>query len=593
MLQLHMQSTALNKRNILTKLTFAIVTCLVCYALPCCSDIKNKTETQDAGRADREGTDRAGSQSDVSLEDEGSDSARLSDTGLDTEDRMVCDGDHEPSQRRIAVESGTVVGIVDGETDAFLGIPFAKPPVGDLRWASPQPLGCFVGGVLQADHYGSRCTQLTEDQQSTVGEEDCLQLNIWTPSSRSEPLPVLFFIHGGGHSIGSGIEPLCRGAELSAFGEGSVVVTTNYRLGALGFLLHADIPTNLGLRDQVAALGWVQRNIAAFGGDPSRVMVFGESAGAVDACALMGIPEADGLFQRAIVQSGSCRQLSRTVYAPVSENFITHSGCAGEPDELACLRALPADEIVRTEPTGFPDVAGLKKGWSPFVDGDFLPRATEQRWAAGESGGISAVVIGSNRDETAASVPLTLTERQYELLVRSVAPLPSLAEQVLALYPVSDYTSPTEAYIALTSELKFNCTARRAASAASVALDSRLYMFSYDEYRTLAVLGQQPRATHGLELVPIFGNFDSLSVGGFNYRPNDTDRQISEEMMARWTGFARSGVPAAPDAVSWPVMDSDNQSDGDYLVLDTPSHLGDGEYPDERCDFWDGFLSGL
>jgi len=473
---------------------------------------------------------------------------------------------------------------VDGETDAFLGIPYAKPPVGDLRWAEPQPVGCLEGELV-ADSFGPRCTQLAEDQQSTVGEEDCLQLNVWTPGARSEPLPVLLFIHGGGHAIGSAVDPLYRGAALAAFGQGAVVVTINYRLGALGFLLHPEVPANLGLRDQVAALQWVQRNIAAFGGDPSRVTVFGESAGAVSTCTLMGVPAADGLFQRGIVQSGSCRQRGAALYAPMSQTFLANTGCAGAPDELACLRALPAEQLVRTEPTGFPDVASISQGWSPHVDGVFLPRTTEQRWAAGDPGGTSAVIIGSNRDETAASVLPNLTEQQYESLIRAALPLPTLADQVLEQYPVSDFASASDAYIALSSEVKFICSARRAARAAIGALDSRLYMFSYDGYTIPAVLNREPKAIHGLELVFIFGNFDALELGGFSYRPNDTDRQMSAELMARWTGFARDGVPAAPLALDWPLV-----NDGDYLVLDTPSHPGAGDFPDARCDFWDALL---
>jgi para-nitrobenzyl esterase len=492
-----------------------------------------------------------------------------------------CPGAHDPAARRVLTESGTLQGVASGDSDAFLGVPFAAPPLAERRFALPERFGCFAG-ERGATAFGPRCPQLAEDQATVIGDEDCLQLNVWTPTTRSAALPVLVFIHGGGHAVGSAVDPMYDGAGLAGSsaggGSGAVVVTINYRLGALGFLLHPALPTNLGMRDQLAALEWVQRNAAAFGGDPTRVTVFGESAGAVSVCTLLGMPAAAGLFARAIVQSGSCRQRDAQRYAQALAEWLPNSGCAGAADEPACLRQLDVATLVRTEPTGFPSVAALGQVYSSHVDGELLPVHTEAAWQAGTALGDVSVVIGSNRDETAAGVPTNLDEASYEQLVR--ASFGPLADQVLAQYPVSAFASPSAAYVALSSEAKFICGARRAANLASAGgVDARLYMFSYDAY---TAFNRTPAATHGLELVYIFGTFQAIPIGAAGYQPNPSDQAMRDSLQARWLSFARDGVPTEPTGPDWPRVNAG------YLVLDAPSQLGSVEYPEARCDFWDG-----
>lgn len=499
------------------------------------------------------------------------------DAKLPTE--MPCGGDTDATLRKVVTESGTVIGVQSGETDAFLGVPFAAAPVGALRWAAPEAFGCFDAD-FNANALGPRCPQLDSDETTVIGDEDCLQLNVWTPTARSDDasMPVMFFIHGGGNAVGSAVDPLYDGADLAR--HGVVVVTANYRLGALGFLLQDGVPTNLAVRDQLAALSWVKRNIENFGGDANNVTVFGESAGAVNTCTLLGVPQASGVLHRAIVESGGCGHRNATTYANQLGAFTANAGCATATDVIACLRALDVANIVTTEPTGFPNVAGLSQAWGPHIDGDLIPASTEDQLAAGTSLRVPWI-IGSNRDETANSVMPGMSRMQFENLVR--ISFIGLGTQILAQYPATDFPDGSEAWIALTSEVKFICGARRFARVgAAGGVNTHLYMFSYDDYTSRI---RAARAVHGIELPFIFGTFGAIANG--IYTPNATDLQMRDEMQERWLSFARDGNPTSTAGPTWATYP------GGYLVLDTPSAVGSTEYPGARCDFWDGLLDTI
>ncbi len=498
------------------------------------------------------------------------------DTGPSME--APCGGTQDVAARRIVTESGVVVGVQADATDAFLGIPYVAPPIGARRWAMPEPFGCF-GDDFAASSFGPRCPQLDADETTVIGEEDCLQLNVWTPTARADnaSMPVLFFIHGGGNAVGGAVDPIYDGHDLAA--HDAVVVTINYRLGALGFLLQDGVPTNLAVRDQLAALSWVQRNIAAFGGDPDNVMVFGESAGAVNTCTLLGVPSAAGLLHRAIVQSGACSHRSESAYRDQMGAFVNNTGCAAESDVLTCLRALDPATIVTTEPTGFPNVAGLSQSWGPFVDGTLIPASTIDQMASGTSLRVPWI-IGSNLDETSNSVMPGMTRMQFEALVR--LSFVGLGMQVIAQYPESEFPDGSEAWLRLTTEAKFQCGARRAARiGAEGGLDTRLYMYAYDGFTSRV---RTPRAFHGSELPFVFGTIASLSlgVGNLMYTPNADDLVMRDEIQARWLSFARGEMPSSASGPAW------NAYPGMYLVLDAPSVMGSNQYPDARCDFWDG-----
>lgn len=489
--------------------------------------------------------------------------------------------------------AGPIEGEALGEVLAFRGVRYAEPPVGELRWRPPVPRAC-VPALTPAKVFGPVCPQVEKDAQGQVvaseTDEDCLTLNVWTPAADVQARPVLVFIHGGGNAVGAGSDELFDGAAL-AKARDVVVVTLNYRLGALGFLTHpalaAESPEgvsgNYGILDQVLALEWVRDNIARFGGDPARVMVFGESAGAVNTCSLIGSPRAAGLFHGAIAQSGACRERTLAAFEQdIAAPWFTGSGCDAAPDPAACLRGLDVAAILATQPDGYPNVAGLSQGWGPHVDGVVLPKASLSAMSEGTHNQVP-VIFGANAGETANAVgPLTVP--QYEALV--TATFGPLAGEVLAMYPAAEYGDDGRlAYVALTSDVKFVCNARRSARAADQGQGAAVfrYHFAYDGYTALP---NTPKAAfHGLELIYIFGNWGAVLDGNFEYQPNADDLAMAARIQAAWVGFAATGDPAGP-GLEWPayVGASDNAA-----LLDEPPGLVEGVRA-KQCDFWDGLM---
>lgn len=498
-----------------------------------------------------------------------------------------------PGDAIVSTDLGPIAGHTDGDGLAFLGVRYAAAPVGDLRLrppAPPAPLSCPTA----ADAYGPVCPQLVKNSEGEVtevlGDEDCLTLNVWTPAADGAARPVLVFVHGGGNAVGSGSDELYRGT-LLAQARDVVVVTFNYRLGALGWLTHPGLAAesqggvsgNYALLDQIAALRWVQTNIAGFGGDPQRVLLFGESAGAVNTCALLHAPAAAGLYHAAVVQSGTCRERPLAAYSDaMSTPFVASSKCDGAPDVPACLRQIPADAFVQLAPDGYPDVAALAQGWGPHVDGVVLPSDGLSDMSSGTHNKVP-IVIGNNAAETAAAVP-PLTEAQVEAIVQ--ATFGPLADEVLARYPFADYPDATTAYVALTSDVKFVCNARRSARAADAGQDLPVfrYVFAYDGYTTFGTA--KAAASHGLELVYLFGNFDAVLAGDVEYTPNADDLAMRDQIQAMWTALAATGDPSTA-ALAWPLYGPADP----YAGLDVPPAAGAG-VRSEQCDFWDVVLGG-
>lgn len=512
-----------------------------------------------------------------------------SSTGASTGEPS-CPDDSVSGGLRLASEHGVIEGeLVDGVV-ALRGIPYAAAPVGELRFRAPVAPPCRPG-VTPRRSFGARCVQLVKNSQGqttgVLGDEDCLTLNVWSPGLDAAARPVLVFIHGGGNSTGGSDDPLYDGAALAA-AQDVVVVTLNYRLGALGFFVHPELAAespdgvagNYAIRDQIAALAWVQAHAARLGGDPQRVLLFGESAGAVNTCTLIGSPLAAGLFQRAIVQSGTCRERSgEQLREDIADAWLASSGC--DDDVPACLRALPAAQLVALAPDGYPDVAALGQGWGPHVDGLVVPQPTLAAMQAGAHNQVP-LIFGSNADETAKSVP-PLTAANYTALV--TATFGPLAAAVLAAYPLADYADPRAAYVALTSDLKFVCNARRAARAAVAgqAPPVRRYNFAYDGYTTGP--GVTPTAFHGLELVYLFAAWGAVEAGPLGYQPNPDDLELSAALQAAWARFAATGDPSGA-ALPWPVYIA---ASDDHVVLDVPPATGQ-LLRGAQCDFWDGLL---
>ena len=500
---------------------------------------------------------------------------------------FVADGAQAPTTY------GPVEGSAVGGVFAFLGVPFAAPPVGDLRWRPPVDPACWMD-VRATKAFAPACLQLKDEAgTSTVGDEDCLYLNVWTPATGAGDRPVLVFIHGGGNAVGTASDPLYDGQALAETHD-VVVVTLAYRLGALGFLTHAELAAeskegvsgNYAILDLVKGLEWVRDNVAGFGGDPERVMLFGESAGAVNTCTLLGSPLAGGLFDAAIVQSGACSERSLAQYTQqVSKPWVDSSGCADAADVPGCLRALPGATVVKTTPNGYPNVAAISQGFGAHVDGFVVPKASLDAFAAGEHNHVP-VIVGSNAEETAKAVP-PLTDAQFTALVQSTFGIlgQAVVDQILALYDPAVYGSGTAAYVALSSDVKFVCNARRSAAALAKGQTEAVfrYHFAYDGYTV--PMGQVGHAFHGLELVYVFGTFAGIDLGGFDYVPNADDKAMAGLLGGAWTRFAGSGDPSG-DGLSWPVYEVGSDP---YTVLDVPGGSGMGLRTAE-CDFWDQLL---
>ncbi|MEZ4409959.1 MAG: carboxylesterase family protein [Polyangiales bacterium] len=502
-----------------------------------------------------------------------------------------CTGEPANAPGLAATDRGTVRGTVQGDLAVYRGVPYAAPPVGDLRFRPPAPAACFTGTFSAAD-FGARCPQLDESGAPT-GAEDCLSLNVWGPASPgSDRRPVMVFIHGGGNNQGAsdlvvGTTLLYDGTALA--NRGNVVVTINYRLGALGFLAHprldAESSTNTSgnwaLLDQVAALQWVQRNIAAFGGDPSRVTLFGESAGGANVCSLIASPLASGLFQRAIIESGGCVAAPRAAAVAVAEQLITAAGCNAMPDPVACLRAKSPEEILRALPA---TVDGLTSPpFNTLVDGAVLPAPPAELIAMGRHNAVP-LIVGTNSDETSRMIPGPLmvpTATAYEAAARrfltQAGANATQTEAILRAWPASDFSSPWHALVALTTDLRWTCPARamlRAVRAAQAPLAWRYY-FTRGLDPASAPLLSRYGASHALELPYVFG---TLTAGGYN--PTAADAQVSDTLQTLWSRFAATGDPNPMGTLLWPAFDPTADT---HLRVDAPTAVGMGVRT-ARCD---------
>jgi para-nitrobenzyl esterase len=473
----------------------------------------------------------------------------------------------------VTTTSGIVHGAPDGSTLAYKRVPFAAPPTGERRFAPPQAPAC-ADGEIDARVLGPACPQLADG--TFVGDEDCLQLNVWAPATAAAPRPVMVWIHGGGNSVGSAVYPIYDGKKLAEAGD-VIVVTANYRLGQLGFLAIGGEGSGLfGLLDQIAALAWVRDNIAAFGGDPANVTIFGESAGARDVCSLVASPAAKGLFHRAIMESGSCRALpTRTKAEQIAADVAVAAGCTA--GDLVCMRALPAGALVSALPS---DISGLSSGaYQPMIDGVVQPDQPDKVIAAGAHSQVP-FMVGSNADETGNSAPMIANEAAYEALVRSQLPM-AIADMALARYPASAFPSPRAAYVRLTTDARFVCPSREIARAVDAGQTAAVYRYFF-QYRATP-LG----AVHGLDVPYVFGTFSGIETpSGTPYTPTATDLAISSAVQGYWTRFARTGDPAGTPA--WPAYDATDPA----LVFDATPSTTNG-IRTANCDFWQTFYDAL
>lgn len=461
----------------------------------------------------------------------------------------------------VALHSGAVRGrILDGgeEVRVFKGIPFAAPPVGPNRWRAPQPVAPWEG-VRDALDYGPICPQ-PKSVFPTVGRqsEDCLTLNVWTAArAEAERRPVMVWIHGGGHTSGSGSQSWYDGAALAR--RGVVVVTINYRLGPFGFLAHPalsresveKVSGNYGLLDQVAALEWVQQNIGAFGGDRDCVTIFGESAGASSVTALMTCPAARGLFHRVIAQSGFAAGYRRLRDPWLGQDSMESMGLdiAGAlgvtdgPEAAAALRAISADELLKA---ANPNVGLIGKGnkFRPVIDGVVLPDDPSLVFERGEAADVP-FLTGTNANEGMlfiAAIPI----RQplgYRLTIRKM--FPDFVDDMLAVFPVRSAADVRPALDQLFGVSAFVAPARRAVRATARAGTAGTYLYHFTRVPPGA-LGEKLGCFHAAEIPYAFGNLTGSASA-------ELDRTLSDAMSRCWVQFARTGNPNAEGLPAWPA----------------------------------------
>lgn len=484
-----------------------------------------------------------------------------------------------PRPGTVITATGAVTGTHAGTTYAYLGIPYAAPPTGALRWQPPAPAACWAD-ERPATAYGPLCPQLADDGTTVIGDEDCLTLNVWAPDGAANA-PVMVFIHGGGNTGGSASDPFYDGAALAEHA-GAVVVTLEYRLGALGFYasgaLDAEraehVSGNYGILDQIAALRWVQANIAAFGGAPDQVMLFGESAGAQDTLIHVASPLSAGLFARAAAESGGAYRTSLADHETAMAMVTSTVGCAGVADELACMRAVLAADLAAIPSAMGPLAMGMR--YVPAIDGYVLPDTVPDMLAAGTHNHVP-LVIGTNAQETSRMVAHVTTEAEYRAAV--TAQYGAAAPALLDLYPASDYASPQQALIAVTTDVTWTCPIRRLARAAADHQDEPVYRYHFS-WHAPGAGGTAIGATHGLELAFVFRNF-----AAFGYpNPSPSDLALADAIEGYWGRFAATADPAGTPA--WPRYDSASDP---YLELDATVATGTG-LEAVKCDALDGLV---
>jgi para-nitrobenzyl esterase len=495
----------------------------------------------------------------------------------------------------VQTKDGPVCGLVGNGVTSYLGIPYAAPPVGALRWQPPAPVSPSTT-TLTATQAPARCPQPTfPGSPAPVTSEDCLRLNVQVPTDAGgSPLPVMVEVHGGGFLLGGPPDT----AHLAAAGH-VIVVAIQYRLGILGFLAHKDLGANsgdYGLQDQQAALRWLQRNIGAFGGDPHNVTLFGQSAGGASVCAAAVSPTAAGLFQKGISESaffnynvntiwatGDCKsQLPTEAQAQqAGASFATKVGCGSAADVAACLRAVPVPALVSNGGQILDPAAGGTIG--PTINGTTLPMSPATAFATGHLNNIR-LIVGTARDEFNGGLydPSTIasTPEQYQALVRQQ--YGALAQEVMTRYPLSRFpdSSPFIAHRTIMADAVNVCPALIAER--QIAKHIPVYAFENDNADTPQLNGTLPLgAFHNAENPFLFPN-PALTLD-----PNQA--VFGDQVIAEWAGFARTGDPTVPGTPLWTrytTSDSRVMSlvpAGDSALTPTSTIR-----MQHQCDFWDG-----
>ncbi len=506
-------------------------------------------------------------------------------------------------QFRVGTNSGEVIGQETGRLRTFLGIPYAGAPLGNLRWKPPQPVVPWTS-PRQATTFGNVCTQMIvglfdvpgETKGQIKGAEDCLYLNVYTPadSASSRRLPVMVWIHGGGFTSGAGSD---YDGSVLAEKQGVVVVTLNYRLGALGFLALPVLSSeaadgssgNYGLLDQQAALRWVRDNIAHFGGDTGNITIFGESAGGMSVCAQLASPAAAGLFQKAIVQSGLCGSPHNNVLLSEALRrnlpYAAKLGCRN--GDLNCLRRADANLITSTPVPGRPPLGNLV--WSPVYGKGILPQTLP---TAFERGAFQRVPVmnGANHDEGRLFISLAGTNGKPLQLYQYWGATGLLVgaaknKRVLARYPFRRYGTPAMAFATVFTDAMFSCPAQRVDETLSRYVP--VYAFEFNDPQAVTDLKTPPGlsslgAFHSSGLVYVFQT--ALTGLANPDRFNSGQRRLSDQFSSAWAAFAKTGSPEMNNQTRWPAFKTTKPNVQTFTPtgIETSSRFSE----DHQCALW-------
>ena len=508
------------------------------------------------------------------------------------------------AQRAVQVQTdhGAVVG-QEAASQRFLGIPYAAPPVGALRWQAPQPAPAWTQ-PRDATTFGHLCPQTVlalfpvpgKAPGDVQGDEDCLYLNVYAPkgSAAGQKRPVMVWLHGGAFTVGAGSD---YDPHVLAENYGELVVTLNYRLGALGFLALASLDSgsqggqsgNYGLQDQQAALRWVQVNIAAFGGDPGNVTVAGESAGGMSVCAQLASPAAAGLFQKAIVQSGLCTSPGNAVLQKdaASRNLKYASKLGCKADDVDCLKRVDVTQLLK------PTVPRLRPAsnlvWSPVYGTDVLPQTLQDAYRSGQFNRVP-VLAGTNHDEGRLFVQVASPQGKpvsavlywggTGLLVGALK-----TQSVLAQYPYRNYGTPALAFATMFTDGVFSCPAQ----AVDTALSQYVPVYAFEFNDPNAVTSQTSPAD-----LPGLGSFHSSSLVYAFQTPvagiadpamfSAAQARLSDTFSAAWATFAATGNPTPAGGAAWRSFDPLRANVQEFTPTRVQETLGFAA--EHKCAFW-------
>jgi para-nitrobenzyl esterase len=483
----------------------------------------------------------------------------------------------------VCTEYGAVRGVVEGEMLAFKGIPYARPPVGALRWRPPEPAAPWQG-VRDGDRYGAMCPQISGKE--IRGEEDCLFINVWLPREKpTRPLPVMVWLTGGGNHSQSG-----EGTGAVVFnGErlvphGVVFVSYNARLGVLGYLAHPaldaerpeKISGNYGSLDHIAMLRWLNRNIAAFGGDPNKIFLFGTSAGGGNICALMTSPLTRGLIHGVAMQSSvpmGCEiQTLKEAQEGTGRRVAKSVGCE-TGDVAACLRGKSVTEIVNAVPGTF---SVLPRVYGPNMDGRIFPEQPLKMIMAGKYPAMP-VIIGNTSEETlgwADTAGRVTDEASYASAIEKVFGA-SARERILANYPAKSYPTPRAAFVQVTTDAQFSCQSRRVARILAKVQREPVYRYIFAHTLENDPALKSRGAAHSIEQAFLFPQG--------KYEPLDADHSVQRQMVGYWSRIARTGNPNGGREPEWPAVLQDNDL---YLEISAKT-AAKNDPAKAHCDFWD------